>query len=122
VDAAINNRYRLEFPFILEPSQFSENTNPKRLVAISGPNITIPKGIKNTVFMSNLSGNKSVNAKWLLEDKIKKIGISEHGDFLTSQLNLWAEPHVMSPELFVAIHIEPNETFCWERRFSVHQL
>ena len=122
VDAAINNRYRLEFPFILEPSQFSEITNPKRLVAISGPNITIPKGLKNTVFMSNLSGSKSVNAKWLLQDSVKKISISEHGDFLTSQLNLWAEPHVMSPELFVAIHIEPNDTFCWERRFSVHQL
>ena len=122
IEGASLDRYELKFPFLLESTHFNEIVNPKNLISIKKNKISMLKGLQETFFFSNLSGSKSVSSGWVLQDKVKKICISEQGDFKTSQVNLWGEAHVVSPELFVAINVAPQKHFSWQRTYSIHTL
>ena len=69
-----------------------------------------------------MSGGETVKAKWSLENHKSKIGISESGDFQTNAVNLWGCGHVISPELFFTINIQPGQSIAWTRCYSVYEL
>ncbi|MBD0779626.1 hypothetical protein HPE56_17630 [Maribacter sp. ANRC-HE7] len=124
---AINNKsmgrdYKLGFPFPLQPERFGETLNTEQQVII-GPNEIGFRGTPNDqFFFSNLSGGEDVNATWELYQYEHKIGICERGNFKTNKINLWGWKHVVSPELFYPITIQPGETTKWSRNYSVFRI
>ena len=48
--------------------------------------------------------------------------ICETGDFKTNAINLWGMPHVICPEIFLNITLEPNEFKEWSRTYAVFKL
>ena len=47
------------------------------------------------------------------------IGLRETGSFPTSAINLWGWCHVISPELFIEINLEPGNAMEWSRQYHV---
>ena len=73
----------------------------------------------NSFFFSFLSGDNEVNASWELVNEKCKIGISEIANFKTRKVNLWGWKHVISPELFISIVLQPGELKSWSRVYNI---
>ncbi|MEL7122558.1 MAG: hypothetical protein AAFO07_24140 [Bacteroidota bacterium] len=114
--------YVLRFPFQVKPDHFGSIVNPGEYVEVSQHEFTFNGTPNEQFFFSNLSGGDEVNAQWSLENIKSEIRISETGDFQTSKINLWGWKHVISPELFFAINIQPGEHAKWSRKYEIYSL
>ena len=124
---AINNTligedYTLKFPFPINPSLFDETVNSENKVEIGLDNITFNKTPEKQFFFSNLTGGKELQAEWILTNLKANVGIKEFGSFKTDKINLWGWKHVISPELFFKISVDPKETVEWSRKFDVFKI
>lgn len=108
--------------FSLQKEQFGEYVNPEEVVQIGSQFIKFSGNPKEQFFCSNLSGDETVQATWTLLNHQHKLGISERGDFQTDSINLWGWAHVISPELFIRIHLEAGQFLEWSRRYQIFEL
>ncbi len=118
----IGKNYELKFPFHLKPEKFIEYVNQDKEVEIEQYKIKFNSIPKKPFFFSNLSGNESIDATWELINIPNKIIVSEKGNFQTNRVNLWGHKHIISPELFMNLHIKPGKSFGWDRIYSVKKL
>ena len=112
----------LKFPFQINPEEFQEIVNPGNKVNVHESELKFNASPEEPFFFNNLSGNQVVDARWELQDLISKIGIREVGSFQTQSINVWGSKHVISPELFIKIHISPGESKEWTRTYEVFEL
>ena len=111
--------YVLRFPFELHPELFGEAVNPEDKLVV-GPNDFRFNGTPSEQFFySNLSGGKEVKAQWELRNLNHKIGLREEGSFTTDKINLWGWKHVICPELFFKIALDPGRTKQWSRTYTL---
>lgn len=115
----IGSNYILKSPFQLNPHLFGETVNPEQKIDIGRNEFKFNGSPKEQFFFSHLNGSENVDAKWELVHLKSKIGISEVGSFKTNKVNLWGWKHVISPELFFDIAIEPSESIEWSRSYNV---
>jgi hypothetical protein len=120
--AQIDSDYILKFPFQIQPKLFGEYVNPEQMVDIRQKEIGFKGTPSKPFFFSNISGGGTVDAKWALENSKSKIGISETGSFQTKAVNVWGWGHVVSPELFYPILLQPGQTDEWSRTYAVYEL
>jgi len=118
----IGSNYILKFPFQLKPELFEETVNTEEKVEIGKKEIKFNGSPKEQFFFSNLTGGENVDASWELINLKSNIGISETGNFKTSKVNLWGWKHVISPELFFNIEIEPGQSIEWHRTYKVYNV
>ena len=121
-NALIGEDYTLKFPFPINPSLFDETVNSEKKVEIGLENITFNKTPKKQFFFSNLTGGKELQAEWMLTNTKTNVGIKEIGNFKTDKINVWGWKHVISPELFFKISIDPKKTIEWSRKFEVFKI
>ncbi|MCF8261802.1 MAG: hypothetical protein K9J12_13570 [Melioribacteraceae bacterium] len=124
---AINNdlvggNYKLEFPFHLDQNLFGDFVNPENKLEIGGKEIGFNGSPKEQFFISYLNGKKTVEAKWKLTNVKSQIGMSETASFQTNKVNLWGWKHVISPELFYDISVQPNQSVEWQREYSFYKI
>ena len=55
--------------------------------------------------------------RFTLRDSRAGVGVRESGDFPLMQINVWGKEHTVCPEAFVALDVEPGETYTWTRRW-----
>jgi hypothetical protein len=72
-------------------------------------------------FISGLSNNQLCKC-WSIEHLLEKVGVSEEVDFECRHMNLWGNAHVVSPELFHKIKLEPNQQHIWHRSYTFYNL
>lgn len=118
----IGEDYTLQFPFDLKSTKFEQLVNPEHLVKIGQRDVKFGGTPKEQFFFSNISGGTLVDAAWALENTKSKMGISETGNFQTDKINLWGWTHVISPELFFRIHINPGESVNWTRTYRIYEI
>jgi len=118
----IGSDYILKFPFQLNPKLFGETVNPEQLIEIGKKEIRFLGNLNEEFFFSNLSGGSTVEAKWELENIRSKIGISETVNSPTNSINLWGRNHVISPELFIDIEVNPGSSKTWTRAYHLYEL
>ena len=121
-NALIDKDYTLKFPFPINPSLFDETVNGENKVEIGLDNITFNKTPEKQFFFSNLTGGKELQAEWMLTNLKTGVGIKEVGNFKTNKINLWGWGHVISPELFFKISVDPKKTIEWSRKFEVFKI
>lgn len=114
--------YVLNFPFQIQPSRFGKTVNPEALVIIGQKKMTFKGNPQEPFYFSNLSGGEWVEAFWQLEHRSKKLGITETGSFQTNSINLWGCGHVISPELFIELKVEPGQSTKWSRTYAIYEL
>ncbi|WP_222984242.1 hypothetical protein [Flagellimonas meishanensis] len=118
----IGPNYLLKFPFQLKPTLFDEMVNPEDKVVLGNREFRFKGENKEPFFFSNLTGGESVDAEWELLNLKSGIGIRETGNFKTNKINLWGWEHVVSPELFHKIRLEPGQSTEWSRTYLVFSL
>lgn len=118
----ISSDYILKFPFTINPERFDATVNPEGKVEIGQKEISFNGTPDEQFFFSNISGGENVNAAWEIINTKNKIGLSETGSFKTNKINVWGWKHVISPELFFDIHVEPGSEIEWSRTYSVFEI
>ena len=116
---SIGENYCLAFPFTLRPDQFEETVNPEEKVVVGAQEIQFSGSPQEQFFFSNLSGGAYVEPGWELLHSKKKIGIRERVDFPSNSINLWGWKHVISPEIFFPLSVEPDQSLEWSRTYEV---
>ena len=114
--------YVLSFPFEIQAQKFGETVNPEGLVDIGSKSVKFKGKPNEQFFFSNLSGDENVKAWWELIHLKSKVGVRETGSFETGKINLWGWRHVISPELFVNIHINPGQSTEWSRNYEIFSI
>lgn len=117
----IGSNYILKFPFKIT-TEFGEIVNPENKVEVGSNEITFNNTPKEQFFYSNLSGGENVEASWELINTKSKIGISETGSFKTNKVNLWGWEHVISPELFFDVSVQPGQLIEWSRTYTIFEI
>lgn len=121
-DTLMGPDYLLTFPFPLNPKKFDAIVNPESAIEIGPRDIHFTGSPKDQFFFSNLTGSKSAPAQWELQNRKDGIGIRETGSFQTSKVNLWGWKHVISPELFFHINVQPGQSVEWSRVYKVFRV
>jgi hypothetical protein len=107
-----NSDYVLKFPYCAE----SEETPD--VLSVSGNEITWITQPQNDFYIVP-GGFKSIeNHAWELLHKPSKVGVREISDFVIQKVAIWGKGHVISPEVFIEVDIEPGETQSWERVYE----
>ena len=118
----INENYELKFPFPLDSDGFQEIVNPEGKVAVNRDMIGFTGTPEDQFFFSDLSKGREVIAEWELMNQSKRISIRESANFKTKKINLWGWQHVVSPELFIEISLDPGHSMNWSRTYAFRQL
>ena len=115
----IGIEYHLKFSFPLQPNLFGETVNPEKKAILGKDDVSFIGTPQEQFFFSNLSGGKTVYAQWELLNLKSNIGIRETGSFPTNSFNLWGWTHVISPEIYHTIALNPGETTSWSRTYDI---
>ncbi len=108
--------YLLKFPYSVESDETPDVLN------ISGNEISWKKQPENDFYIIP-GGFKPVrNHSWELIHKPSGVGIREISTFQIQKVAVWGKGHVISPEVFVAVNIEPGQTQSWERVYEFFTL
>lgn len=121
-DSSIGGDYRLSIPTELRLHELTELVNKEKVMSIKDKEIEFVSRPTEAFFISTELNNRDVDAFWKLENKTLNIGITETGDFKTKQFHLWGTSHVICPEVFIDIEINPGGSFLWSRRYKVYEL
>lgn len=58
---------------------------------------------------------------WELYNSKIRVGVKETDDFKPARIALWGMRHVISPEVFVEINVEPGTEQKWSRRYEFYE-
>ncbi len=115
----IDKSYQLKFSAHLNLA--GEIVNPENKVVINEKAISFTDKVQEEFFFSEMMPVKENGASWKLENEIEKIGIEEKVDFTPKRINLWGKKHVVSPEIFFEINVEPGRSISWKRDYRIYE-
>jgi hypothetical protein len=67
---------------------------------------------------NNFNANNTNSHYWELTEKTTGAKIKEISNFPVYAFNIWGKEHVVSPEIFIKIHVAPGESFEWIREYE----
>lgn len=120
--SAIGEDYLLMFPAGIAENLLFEAVNPDEKVLIDGNQVNFSGTHDVPFFFSHLFGQQEVRATWKLINRKYNLVITETGDFKTSKVNLWGWRHVVCPELFINLKLEPGQLASWSRNFLIEEI
>jgi len=119
----IGQDYTLRVPCeILEPSSMTEAVNPEQAVMLGTNSVNFTATPERDFFYSPLTQFLTKNGEWEVFHACMGVGIQEKTDFIPEMMNVWGGKHVISPELFVKIDLEPGQNMKWQRSYKCFYL
>lgn len=115
----IGNKYKLNFIPEATLSSNSEFVNPNNVVSISAEGLTFMAQPETDFFLSNLKTKEGAISWELMYDDALLIKATTNK--IPTKMNIWGVGHVISPELFVDIAVEPGEEKKWKRSYTFHK-
>lgn len=115
----IDENYILYFSFPLETVNFTKFVNPEKAVQFKKDFCIWNTFIKEPFFFSNINTIYKGKENWTLIHLTDKVGIRESADFIIQKVNLWGASHVISPEIFFQIDVQPGEMISWSRLYEI---
>jgi len=116
--------YELRLPRALAPR---DGLSPvtQELLAFGDSAIRWTRAVEdNEMFYCQFPGydGQSVPYYWELVHRGAGVGLRESGTAPASSLALWGEKHVLSPEAFIDVRVEPGSVQRWSRSYSFFHL
>lgn len=118
----VSQDYTLKFNFNLYPDRFGKIVDPDNIMMVEEDKISFSGIPHKDIFIASLNGKAPIKAKWELVNSRSNVGVSEEGSLENTKINLWGNSHVISPELFVILKLNPGEDACWNRKFTFFEL
>ena len=117
----IDEHYTLRVPFeIKKPSSMIEAVNPGNAVILNKNSVNFNFTPGKDFFFSPLTEFRSEPGEWEITHDRIGVGMQEITDFNPELMNLWGSKHVISPELFIEIDLEPGQRQKWRRSYKFY--
>ena len=100
----------------------AEAVNPGNAVILNTYSLNFNFAPERDFFYSPLTEFQSRNGEWEITNDSAGVGMKETTDFIPEMMNVWGSKHVISPELFIKIDLEPGQELKWQRRYSFFYL
>ena len=114
----VDSNYSLEFNFELNPAHFEAIHNIEPLLNFNSHKISWTKTPNNDFFIRRLNGKTSKGKWWRITNLAEGAGLKEEVSFEAGLVNLWGTSHVLSPELFNEIIVDPGKAVTWWRKYT----
>jgi hypothetical protein len=118
----IDHNYRLKFPVPTDINILKEFVNPNHCIVLENNEISWNRAPESDFFLSDLNAGHGKINTWSLINTEAGTGLSETCNFTPAQCNVWGKGHVISPEIFVQVSLQPGETKEWERKYEFFAL
>ena len=115
----IDENYILYFSFPLEIENFTKSVNPEKAVHFKKDYCTWNSFGKEQFFFSTINTIHKGKENWTLIHLKDRVGIRESAGFFVQKVNLWGTSHVISPEIFFQIDVQPGEMISWSRLYEI---
>ncbi len=112
----LSRDYKLIFPFNIIQEEIHKVIDKESNLIFGENYITWRHEPYSEFFLDTIKSN--CISKWVLINRPYKCEISEEGNFSAQKINIWGKRHVVSPELFKKIELNPGEKDEWVRIFS----
>ncbi|AFN73360.1 hypothetical protein MROS_0116 [Melioribacter roseus P3M-2] len=112
----ISGTYRLIFPFEIIKEEIHKVIDKENNLIFGGNFLSWKNEPQTEYFLENINCN--CKAEWRIINRTYGCMISEMGNFAASKINLWGKRHVVSPELYKKIELNPGEKDEWIRTFT----
>lgn len=119
--SAIGRDYMLVLPVSVSEDSLPEAVNPGEKVLLRGNQVHFEGRHDSPFFFSHLFGQRQVKASWKLINLQHNLAISEKGSFDSTKVNLWGWRHVICPELFINLNLEPDQSASWSRTYLIEE-
>lgn len=116
-DHPVGPDYLLKFPFAFEP--WSDEAETMEDLAFAGADVTWRRQPERP-FYFRLPGFDGSEYPWLWEliHQPSGVGVRELSKFPVASAAVWGIEHVISPEMFIEVNVEPGETKMWSRMYE----
>jgi len=104
--------YVLKFPYSAETEETPD------VLTVKGNEITWNTQPQNDFYIVPGGFKPVENHTWELVHKPTGVGVREISNFPVQKVAVWGKGHVISPEVFIEVHIEPGQTQSWERIYE----
>ena len=119
----IDEHYSLRVPCeIIKPTSMIEAVNPENAVVLGTNSLSFNFTPERDFFYSPLTKFHSECGEWEITHDLIGVGMKENTDFIPELMNLWGSKHVISPELFIEIDLEPGQKLKWRRHYRFYYL
>ncbi|WP_410512123.1 hypothetical protein PaeBR_19100 [Paenibacillus sp. BR2-3] len=114
----VGSYYELRLPGSVKIEE-PESSFTAELLEVSGGRISWSR-TPDRPFYCKLTGweRGDEDLNWELLHTPTGAGMRESGDFQVSQMVLWGERHVISPEVFINIDLAPGQSQRWNRNYQ----
>jgi hypothetical protein len=109
--------YSLQFSSPIEIIRMEEEYTP-HVLHVQTDGIRWTRRPKREFYCQLTSRTPGQNVRWELFHEPSQAGMWEACSIPASHMAVWGAGHVVSPEVFVDIHLEPGETMTWSRQFG----
>lgn len=116
----VSDDYILKFPFKIEPT-YDEPESIQNLVFTEQTNTIISwKQPADAPFYFRSKTPTKLTSPWLWEliHQPSGVGVRETSQFPLKNIAVWGREHVISPETFIEIEVEPGDVFTWTRSYE----
>jgi hypothetical protein len=119
--------YELRLPVLVEtesPAQVFANVDEETVrrimgvLDIAGDRITWREKPQTSFYCRIASYTRTDQPQWELVHQPSGAGLREFDDFMPVRIALWGTDHVISPEIFVGVDVQPGQTQAWSRRWE----
>lgn len=77
----------------------------------------------NGDFYATMTLGETINpCNWELVNSKHQVGVRECSSFPISKIAMWGFNHVVCPEVFIDINLEPNKTMTWTRVYEFFEM
>jgi hypothetical protein len=112
----LGTEYRLRLPY---PVRFDPQAAVGMETAvIQGHEIGFSVTPHKALYIRPLGFGLSAEPQWEMRLQSSGVGLRESDDFNPVRVAVWGTDHVLSPEIFVGIALQPGETQTWTRQFE----
>jgi hypothetical protein len=113
--ASVGPDYRIDFSFPI-PEAAPEVDDPSGCLRGARPEFT--REPSTDFYLGGLMSSPADDPSWLLRDERTGLSISERLSGRGIRCALWGRSHVISPELFIRISVEPGASQEWTRSWE----
>jgi hypothetical protein len=117
-NSSIDGNYVLKFPFKIDRSVMDEFVNPGDAIQFKDKRMIFKNTLEEEFFFSHLEYDNGLKGMWEITNDKHGVGVRETTDFVPFKINIWGWKHVISPELFYKIVIDPGQKITWQRKFE----
>lgn len=109
--------YRLTFSFPIEIENIEPDYTPQ-VLQVASHEVRMKDVPKQDVYFNPSVPTMGDNLYWELIHEPSLVGVREMCTFPVEKLAVWGAAHVVSPEVFALIDINPGESQTWQRTFD----